>query len=410
MNQSSLINEHPELENEKMQIEQLIKKLWTPEITPDKDFSKQLKKELQSRIREKKAENPRYLAFYLRNFRFYFSGFSVALGAFCILFVLGFFSFNKSPELLSNPKTLNYRNELAFGNKGFKTPSANNLMATAQYTSVITEKKTKEKKTEYSFWPSIISQLPNRYHIGEKQFPKLTTKYPIFKKIRWEAPEIALLAKGLRFPDFKSSKLKNVSIQNLEFKASKGDENFFLDINEALLRMSKFPKIYENELSNFPTPSDANIKRAVKQQLSQRGISLSNYGEPNITKIPYSSDIELFYPRILDGKEVWNANNRSQEGFELIFSPQTKNIESFYNLNLQSYEVSQYPLSKSLDELLLALEQHGNIDTTKKGEKNSLPMRKGKVILRDQGEYLVPALLFQANNPENKKIIILPLF
>lgn len=221
---------------------------------------------------------------------------------------------------------------------------------------------------------------------------------------------MALLAKGLRFPDFKGSKLKNTLIQNLEFKAPKGDENFFLDLNKALLRMDKGSKIYENERSDFETPSDASIKREVKQQLSQRGISLSNYGEPRITKIPYSSDIELFYPRILDGKEVWSASYKDQEGLELIFNPQTKSIESFYNLNLQSYEVSEYPLNKTTEELLLALEQHGNIDHSKKGEKNSLPMKKGKVIFLDQGDYLVPALLFQASDPAPGKTIILPLF
>ncbi len=404
MNRSSFLNEHPELENEKSQVEQLIKKLWTPEITPDKAFSKQLRKQLQSRIREKKAENPRYLAFYLRNFRFYFSGFSVALGAFCILFVLGFFSFNKSPELLSNPKTLNHTSELAFGNEGFKKPTTNELMATAYYASDAVE------RSATALQPRIIAQAPNRYHIGEKQLPKLETNYPILKNLTWDSAEMALLAKGLRFPDFKSSKLKKASIQNLEFKAPGGDESFFLDINKALLRMSKFPKIYENQVSGFEIPSDASIKREVKQQLSQRGISLANYGDPSITPLPYSSDIQLFYPRMLDGKEVWNADHKNQEGLELLFNPQTKSIESFYNLNLQSYEVSQYPLSKTSDELLLALEQHGNIDTTKKGEKSSLSMEKGKVILLDRGDYLVPALLFQASDPANEKTIILPLF
>lgn len=177
MTRSSFFNEHPELENEKTQIEQLIKKLGMPDITPDKNFSKQLKKQLQSKIQEKKSENPRYLAFYLRNFRFYFSGFSVALGAFCILFVLGFFSFNKNPELLNNPKTLNQRSELAFGTDGFKSPKTNNFMATTLSSFDTTE------ETESAFHTNNISQAPKRYHIGEKQFPKLATKYPILKKI-----------------------------------------------------------------------------------------------------------------------------------------------------------------------------------------------------------------------------------
>lgn len=114
MKVKALLNDHPELESEKSQLEKITQQLGNPDIPLDKPFLKQLKHQIKAKIQEKKAENPRYLAFYLRNFRFYFSGFSVALGAFCILFVLGFFSFNKTPELLNNPKVLNYRENLAF--------------------------------------------------------------------------------------------------------------------------------------------------------------------------------------------------------------------------------------------------------------------------------------------------------
>jgi len=53
---------------------------------------------------EKKAQNPRYFKFYLEHFRFYFTGFSIAVGIGLAAFLLGFLSFNKTPKIFSNPK------------------------------------------------------------------------------------------------------------------------------------------------------------------------------------------------------------------------------------------------------------------------------------------------------------------
>ena len=114
MKVSELLQEHPELNSEKSQLEQFIKTFKSPKVKSDKDFSHNLKQQIKEKIHEKKAENPRCLAFYLHNFRFYFTGFSVALGCFMILFVLGFFSFNKTPQPLHNPKTLSYKESEAF--------------------------------------------------------------------------------------------------------------------------------------------------------------------------------------------------------------------------------------------------------------------------------------------------------
>ena len=48
-----------------------------------------------------------YFQYYKKNFKFYFVGFCFAIGLFIILFVLWIISFNSTPQLLSNPKTLN---------------------------------------------------------------------------------------------------------------------------------------------------------------------------------------------------------------------------------------------------------------------------------------------------------------
>lgn len=114
MKANDLLIQHPELNEQKVQVEKILNDLKAPKVQIDKDFPSQLKHQLRAKIQEKKAENPKYLAFYLEHFRFYFTGFSVALGCFMILFVLGFFSFNKTPQLLSNPKILSFKESEAF--------------------------------------------------------------------------------------------------------------------------------------------------------------------------------------------------------------------------------------------------------------------------------------------------------
>jgi hypothetical protein len=53
---------------------------------------------------KKKAQNPRYFKFYVEHFRFYFTGFSIAVGIGLAAFLLGFLTFNKTPKIFSNPK------------------------------------------------------------------------------------------------------------------------------------------------------------------------------------------------------------------------------------------------------------------------------------------------------------------
>lgn len=115
MHSKDLLKQHPELQTEEKALEKLLKAMEAPKLRSDKAFEKHLRSEIQKQIQVKKAENPKYLAFYLRNFRFYFSGFSVALGCFLVLFVLGFVSINSQPQLLSNPKILTFSSDEAFG-------------------------------------------------------------------------------------------------------------------------------------------------------------------------------------------------------------------------------------------------------------------------------------------------------
>ena len=68
MKLDELLNEHPELSNEKKQIEAVVSAFAGSKITIDKSFSQSLKSSIREKIKEKKAQNPNYFLFYLRHY------------------------------------------------------------------------------------------------------------------------------------------------------------------------------------------------------------------------------------------------------------------------------------------------------------------------------------------------------
>ena len=66
-----------------------------PKITPSKKDQALGIRELKRRIKEKNKENPSSISYYFHNFRYYFSGFSVAMGIFLILFLMGVINISK---------------------------------------------------------------------------------------------------------------------------------------------------------------------------------------------------------------------------------------------------------------------------------------------------------------------------
>lgn len=120
--------------------------------------------------------------------------------------------------------------------------------------------------------------------------------------------------------------------------------------------------------------------------------------------------VELFYPRVIDGKEVWNPHTQTQEGMFVSFDLVRQEISALYGFQFQSYELSKYPAVNTLASLLDSVAALGNIDTSKKGEKGSIEMKKGKEIYLQQGDFLLPGLLFEAKDQAIETRFLMPLY
>ena len=337
----------------------------------------------QKKLKEnKKLKNISYLSFYSNNLKFYFTWFCIAIWIFIILFVLWIISFNKTPQLLNNPKTLTYIQENAF----WEISSWDN-----------TNEKTINKGM-------IISSYPILYHIWEKQLPNLEKYYYIIKK--WEANNISInsLIKDLRLPEIKTKSFKDWNIENILFKTANWKYYISIDLNHHKIELFNA----QNEiLETDKEYSEKEIIKYIKTELNNMWLSLKYYSDP-ITIDGNKSTITLFYPRNINWIEIRNSANE-QEWLSITFDKEKWIITDIFNYDAETYQLSKYTLTKTKKDLLEALKNQWNIDTSKKWEEWSIPMEKWEFVYLDKGDLFIPALLFKSNSNIEKKII-LPMF
>lgn len=418
MHTKELLKQHPELQTEGKALEKLLNSMEVPKLRYDKTFEKNLRNQVQKQIQAKKAENPKYLAFYLRNFRFYFSGFSVALGCFLVLFVLGFININSKPKLLSNPKILTFSKDKAFWELSFN--SENEVEALAKTAQVVSTSSLDENPDSLLFSQpreeeesnNSLHQAEPRYHIGEKQLPKLEKSYLVGKEKAEALPSFWKLSKQLNFPEFSLNKFEKGKLQNFYFSDEEGKYEFLVDFNEKSLNIIRkktalpSPTVKKSEVKPF---SEKSVIKKIKNQLSDFGLSLKYYGAPKIEDIDKNEGIvTLFYPRLLEKQEIRDEARDQKKGMSITFDYNTEEISALESFDFQSYELSNYPFTSTIEHILEKVAELGNIDTSKKGEKGSIEMQKGKMIWLKKGAYLVPALEF--NTEKDDKNFILPLY
>lgn len=408
MKLDELLNEHPELSNEKKQIEAVVSAFAGSKIPIDKSFSQSLKSSIREKIKEKKAQNPNYFLFYLRHFRFYFTGFSVALGCFLILFVLGFFNFNAKPQILNNPKLLAYVGPEAFWRLSSPTTNAGDpeRLSVAHFSDLL------ESTSEvYSGDETILTAANPRYHIGEKQLPKLPSVILVGKNVNSNSSNMQFLSKNIKLPEFSLSPFKKDTITTIDFENDQLDYHFTINLDQGLFSAIKNSAYNSLTGSDVPLLSEKEIKKRVKSQISNFWLSLKFYGEPELKQSEHDfHTFELFYPRVIDGKEVWDPDTNTRLGMQVSFDLENQEIISLYSFQFQSYELSKYPQTKSPSDILESISKLGNINISKNKDEGDIPMNKGKEIYLQKWDFLFPGLLFQAQDAKINTVFLVSLY
>jgi hypothetical protein len=331
----------------------------------------------------KKESNNSYFSYYHENLKFYFTGFCIALGLFIILFALWVISFNSTPQLLNNPKTLYYLKDNAFWEIS---------------TWEIEINQTNKIKN------TIIAAYPILYHIGENQIPSLSKNYYIIRE--WESKNVSInpLIKYLRLPEIKTKAFDSWKVENILFKTATWKYYISIDFNHNKIEIFNANEEYVEQEKEF---TDKEIIKYIKTELTNLGLTLKHYWDPILTENS-ASEVTVFYPRIIEDKEIWSSDKK-QEWLNVTFDRNQWIITDVYNYDVQSYELSKYQLQKTKKQILETLSKEWNIDTTKKWQEWSIPMKKWKLIYLEKEWYLVPAILFKPEINIEKNIIT-PLY
>lgn len=112
--------------------------------------------------------------------------------------------------------------------------------------------------------------------------------------------------------------------------------------------------------------------------------------------------VTAFFPRLFNGKPIYQLSWKSpivkdvtQVGLSVEYHLPSEKLTMVYGYSFQQYLVSKYPVLSS-DHLLAKAEQQGFI----LNQKESFGLEtfsKGKVVYVDQGAYLLPAIMWEAN-------------
>ncbi|MBB1579233.1 MAG: hypothetical protein HG424_004605 [candidate division SR1 bacterium] len=350
--------------------------------TEKRDFKKEIKNGLSKSLDEKKAQNPRYFRFYLEHFRFYFTGFSIAVGIGLAAFLLGFLTFNKTPKIFSNPKLFTSTGTQAF-------PDIASILETS--------KEEKQTGSVFSNLPVITSmsgalKLFNEesYHISEKQIPKLPSSTLVAKQAENSQPEMSTWLKWLHLPALNLTPLKSATTTKLIF--SLGTKDFDLDLAAARLNMKNN---IEKSLARGLEISESALKKQIKNQISNLGLNLDHYGDLAIQSSS-AYEITVFIPRLFNKLPIMDKNGL-REGIYLRYAPASEQITSLENFSFQSYFISSYPINITLEKIFSKLAKQG-IQKAEGKQETSLSLGNGTLAYQEKDGFLIPILTFSKDN------------
>lgn len=350
--------------------------------TEKRDFKKEIKNWLSKSLDEKKAQNPRYFKFYLEHFRFYFTGFSIAVGIGLAAFLLGFLTFNKTPKIFSNPKLFTSTWAQAF----------------SDIASILeTSKEEKQTWSGFSNLPIITSmswalKLFNEesYHISEKQIPKLPNSTLVAKQAGNSQPEMSTWLKWLHLPALNLTPLKSATTTKLSF--SLGTKDFELDLANARLNMKNN---IEKSLARAWEISESTLKKQIKNQISNLWLNLDHYWDLTIQSNS-AYEITVFIPRLFNKLPIMDKN-WLREWIYLRYAPASEQIMSLENFSFQSYSVSSYPVNITLEKVFSKLAKQG-IQKADWKQETSLSIWNWILAYQEKDWFLIPVLAFSKDN------------
>ena len=341
-------------------------------VVDHETLNDQLKLNLEAELKNKKAHDSRFFAYYVYHFKYYLFGACVVWGIGIFAFLLGFLTINKIPRFFSNPKIFSMTGDQAF------------------WTFSWTHNPNTIREGNHLLWTGDFGEY---FLIKKENFPTLPKTISVAKRVDQSIESLSTLMKILDLPALRRDKFAAKKLKSLTF----GSWSMQVSLD---LELRKLSMSYENgtRLSakdNFATSEKA-IKKNIKSQLQNLGLSFEHYGQINIDSPITWEVVSAFIPRIFNEKLIYDEQGRML-GVQIQYHLRSEQILSIDNYSFESWEVSKYPVV-GIETLLQNASKIWLYENAIASYMQNL--NRGEIVYQEKGGFLIPMVRWNTSGKQ----------
>ncbi len=331
-------------------------------VVDHETLNDQLKLNLEAELKNKKAHDSRFFAYYVYHFKYYLFGACVVWGIGIFAFLLGFLTINKIPRFFSNPKIFSMTGDQAF------------------WTFSWTNNPSAIREGNHLLWTGDFGEY---FLIKKENFPTLPKTISVAKRVDQSIESLSTLMKILDLPALRRDKFAEKKLKSLTFGSWSMQVSLDLDLRKLSMSYENGTRLSAKD--NFATSEKA-IKKNIKSQLQNLGLSFEHYGQINIDSPITWEVVSAFIPRIFNEKLIYDEQGKML-GVQIQYHLRSEQILSIDNYSFESWEVSKYPVV-GIETLLQNASKIWLYENAIASYMQNL--NRGEIVYQEKGGFLLP--------------------
>lgn len=341
-------------------------------VVDHETLNDQLKLNLEAELKNKKAHDSRFFAYYVHHFKYYLFGACVVWGIGIFAFLLGFLTINKIPRFFSNPKIFSMTGDQAFGTFSW------------------TNKTSTIREENHLLWTGDFGEY---FLIKKENFPTLPKTISVAKRVDQSIESLPTLMKILDLPALRRDKFAEKKLKSLTFGSWSMQVSLDLDLRKLLMSYENGTRLSAKD--NFATSEKA-IKKNIKSQLQNLGLSFEHYGQINIDSPITWEVISAFIPRIFNEKLIYDEQGMML-GIQIQYHLRSEQVLSIDNYSFESWEVSKYPVV-GIETLLQNASKIWLYENAIASYMQNL--NRGELVYQEKGGFLIPMVRWNTSGKQ----------
>ena len=341
-------------------------------VVDHETLNDQLKLNLEAELKNKKAHDSRFFAYYVHHFKYYLFGACVVWGIGIFAFLLGFLTINKIPRFFSNPKIFSMTGDQAF------------------WTFSWTNNPSAIREGNHLLWTGDFGEY---FLIKKENFPTLPKTISVAKRVDQSIESLSTLMKILDLPALRRDKFAEKKLKSLTFGSWSMQVSLDLDLRKLSMSYENGTRLSAKD--SFATSEKA-IKKNIKSQLQNLGLSFEHYGQINIDSPITWEVVSAFIPRIFNEKLIYDEQGRML-GVQIQYHLRSEQILSIDNYSFESWEVSKYPVV-GIETLLQNASKIWFYENAIASYMQNL--NRGEIVYQEKGGFLIPMVRWNTSGKQ----------